>query len=206
MRVSQAKHGGRLRTSLAAHSINLRPRVIPPLPSWSFGNLQGRVTTRFVPDNGGNTEATMRLPELKDLVGSLIDSFTKSKERLVGREDVIPILLNTRNELHEAKEKDEVDVYMFTSWCRFAFYDVDFGWGKPVWLSRIHSAYESTALLDSEDGEGIETWLSFNKQDMPLFLRGIEEDILALKSTSKEPGLLSRRHFCLSQDPKNYPR
>ena len=32
MRVSRAKHGDSLRTSLAAHSINFRPRIVPPLP------------------------------------------------------------------------------------------------------------------------------------------------------------------------------
>ena len=67
MRVSQAKHG-RLRTSLAAHGMNLRPMTVPPLPPLSFGNLQSRVIARFEPESG-NTAAPV--PELKDLVGLL---------------------------------------------------------------------------------------------------------------------------------------
>ena len=154
-----------------------------------------RATTRFVAtaESGGfNTEVPV--PELKDLVGLLIDSLTKFKETMVGREDVFPTLLRTRNELHEAVEKGEVDVYMFTSWCNFPFYEIDFGWGKPVWLSRIPLPYESTSLLHTQDGDGIEAWVCFNKQDMPLFLR--DEDILAF--TSKEapaPRVLSRPQF-----------
>lgn len=82
--VRRAKHGGHClgRISLAAHTITLRPRIVPPLPSSSFGNLQSRVTTRFVPagsDASGDTPS----PELKDLVGLLMDSLTKSKERVV---------------------------------------------------------------------------------------------------------------------------
>ena len=177
MRVSRAKHG-RLRTSLAAHTINLRPRIVPPLPRWSFGNLQSRVTTKFMAAADDD-----RLPELKDLVGLLIDSFTKSKETIVRREDVFASSLQERNELHEAAEKGEVDVYKFTSWCRFPLYQVDFGWGKPVWLSRIHSALEAATLLDTEGGDGIEAWLSFNKKDMPLFLQ--DKDILAFTSNPR---------------------
>ena len=164
MGVSRAKHG-RLRTSLAAHNINLRPRIVPPLPPSSCGNLQGRVTTRFVAADREVEE----LPELKDLLGLLMDSFTKSKETFVTREDAFPTLLQKRNEIHEVVEKGEVDVYMFTSWCRFPFYEVDFGWGKPVWVSKSHSAFEAATLLDTEDGDGIEAWVTFDKQDMPLF-------------------------------------
>ena len=87
MRVSLAKHG-RLRTSLAFHSMNLRPRIVPPLPPLSFGNLESRVITRFV------AVATVPVQELKGLVGLLMDSFTKSKETVVGREDVFPTLLS----------------------------------------------------------------------------------------------------------------
>ena len=89
MRVSPTKHG-RLRTSLAFHSMNLRSRIVPPLPPLSFGNLQSKVITRFV------AVATVSVPvqELKGLVGLLMDSFTKSKETVVGREDVFPTLLS----------------------------------------------------------------------------------------------------------------
>ena len=127
--------------------MDLRPRIVPPLPPSSCGNLVNMVTARFVAaDSGGNAE----VPELKDLVGLLIDSITKSKETVVSREDVFPTLLRTRNELYEAVEKVEVDVFMFTSWCNFPVYKFDFGWGKPVWVSRIHWGYEAAIFLDTE--------------------------------------------------------
>ena len=133
----------------------------------------------------GNTEVDDKLPELKDLVGLLMDSITKSKENLVSREDVYPTLLRRKNEIHEAVERGEVDVFMFTSLCRFPIYQVDFGWGKPVWVSRVHAPYEATFLFDAEDGDGIEAWISFNKRDMPLFLR--DTDILAFTSKPNHP-------------------
>ena len=147
MRVSLAKHG-RLRTSLAFHNMNLRPRIIPPLPPLSFGNLQSRVITRFV----AVATVSVSVQKLKGLVGLLMDSFTKSKETVVDWEDVFPTMLRTKNELHEAVNKSEVDVFMFASWCRFPFYQVDFGWGKPVWMSSIQWAYDATFLLEGGDG------------------------------------------------------
>ena len=182
MRVSLAKHG-RLRTSLAALTMDLRLRIVPPLPPSSCGNLVSMATARFVAAEigDGNTEVpVLEVPELKILVGLLIDSMTKSKETVVTPEDAFPTLLRTRNELYEAVEKGEVDVFMFTSWCNFPAYKIDFGWGKPVWMSRIHSGFEAATFLDTEGGDGIEAWLSFNKQEMPLFLQ--DEDILAFTS------------------------
>ena len=86
MRVSQAKHGDSLRsTSLAALTMDLRPRIVRPLPPSSWGNLVNMVTAIFVAaDSGGNAEVL----ELKDFVGLLIDSITKSKETVVSREYV----------------------------------------------------------------------------------------------------------------------
>ena len=184
MRVSLVKHG-RLRTSLAALTMDLQLRIIPPLPPSSCGNLVSMSTARFVvaESGNGNTEVpvlVLEVPDLKILAGLLIDSMKKSKETVMTREDAFPTLLRTRNELYEAVEKGEVDVFMFTSWCNFPAYKIDFGWGKPFWMSRIHSGFEAATFLDTEGGDGIEAWLSFNKHEMPLFLQ--DKDILAFTS------------------------
>ena len=48
-----------------------------------------------------------------------------------------PTLLRTMNEIHEAVEKGEVDVFLLASLCRF-----------PI--------YQATFLFDAVDGDGIE--------------------------------------------------
>ena len=138
MRVSRARHGDSLRrTFLAVHIMNFQPKIVPPLPPLSLGNLMSRVTTRFVVANSSSDNT--KVLELKDLVGLVIDLFIKSKETMVGREDVFPTLLKTMNEINEAAEKGEVDGFMFTSLCRFPIYEADFCWRKPVWESRAHA-------------------------------------------------------------------
>ncbi|RVW26147.1 Vinorine synthase [Vitis vinifera] len=129
MAVSRAKHG-RLRTSLASHAMNLREKIVPPLPGICCGNLY---------TEGG-----------------------KFKEP-VSREDVLLTVIKSTNELHEALGKEDVDVYKFTSWCRFPFYGDDFGWGKPAWMTRCHTPVEMISLQDTECGDGIEAWVTLDK-------------------------------------------
>ncbi|KFK25466.1 hypothetical protein AALP_AA8G118400 [Arabis alpina] len=75
--------------------------------------------------------------------------------------------------------KPDIDLYTMTSWCRKPFYDVDFGWGSPVWLgSASHNEnMVLVALIDSKDGEGVEAWINLPKQDMTVFLH--DPDLLA---------------------------
>ncbi|VVA98936.1 unnamed protein product [Arabis nemorensis] len=67
-----------------------------------------------------------------------------------------------------------------TSWCGKPFYEVDFGWGSPVWTglaSKPEQDVVVVVLLDSKDGEGVEAWISLPEQDMSVFLR--DQDLLA---------------------------
>lgn len=173
MGVSKAKHG-RLRTSLASLSMNLRPKIVPPLPPLCCGNLIARLKARFMADDSNG-----ELPDLKDLVGLLRD-VTKSNAA-VPREDVYSTVIKSRNELHEDLEEEEVDVFMFTSWGRLPFYEADFGWGKPVWVSKIPLPAEQIFLLDGEGGDGIDAWVGLNKQDLLQLQQ--DGDILAFTSS-----------------------
>ena len=82
---------------------------------------------------------------------------------------MFPTLLKIRNELHEAVEKDEVDVFMFTSCCNFPVYKIYFGWKKHYCVSRIHLGYEAATFLDREGGDGIEVYTLEIQQTRHLF-------------------------------------
>lgn len=172
MAIGREKNGGQLRTSIASHAMNLREKIVPPLPGICCGNLYTEVPATFTADGRKN-----ELPELKELVGLIRE--VKFKES-VRREDVLSTVIKWTNELHEALSKEEIDVYNFTSWCRFPFYGDDFGWGKPVWMTRCHTPVEMISLQDTENGDGIEAWVTLDKQDMLLFQH--DGDILAFTS------------------------
>ncbi|XP_068319527.1 BAHD acyltransferase At5g47980-like [Pyrus communis] len=77
-------------------------------------------------------------------------------------------------------DSDDLDIYTCSSWCRFSFYEADFGWGKPSWVS-VRSLYKNTILLmDMRDGDGIEASLTLKEDDMALFENS--EELLAYAS------------------------
>ena len=69
-------------------------------------------------------------------------------------------------EAHEEWSNEEVDTYMFASWCRFPFYEADFGWGKPSWVSRRDFGAELVSLMDTKCGSVIEAWVGLDEQHM----------------------------------------
>ncbi|KAD4178527.1 hypothetical protein R6Q59_022125 [Mikania micrantha] len=60
--------------------------------------------------------------------------------------------------------------YMFTSLCRFPFYQVNFGWGKPVRVMlRTVNPGNYFILMDTPCGDGIEVTVQLEKDDMVVF-------------------------------------
>ncbi|KAL0397269.1 UNVERIFIED_CONTAM: Tabersonine-19-hydroxy-O-acetyltransferase [Sesamum calycinum] len=61
-----------------------------------------------------------------------------------------------------------VAVLLFSSYCRFPIYEVDFGWGKPVWVSSASfSIKDMIMLFDSVVSRGgIEVWIVMADQEM----------------------------------------
>ncbi|KAE8654081.1 Pre-rRNA-processing protein TSR1 isoform 1 [Hibiscus syriacus] len=59
-------------------------------------------------------------------------------------------------------EAGEIDAIRFTSWCNFDLYEIDFGWGKPTWVTSTASTESETVfndtvlLMDTKIGKGVE--------------------------------------------------
>lgn len=71
---------------------------------------------------------------------------------------------------NDKQEDEEVDSLGFSSWCNLGFYEVDFGWGKPLWVSSIGTCGSSVfmnlvILVDSRfnGDDGIEAWLTLDE-------------------------------------------
>jgi len=85
-----------------------------------------------------------------------------------------------------------VDFIEFTSWCNFGLYDIDFGWGKPMWVSLVGSNDDSeivfrnlVILMDTRSGDGIEAWVVLEKEDMTMLAQ--DKELLAFASLDPSP-------------------
>ncbi|KAA8542162.1 hypothetical protein F0562_023314 [Nyssa sinensis] len=140
----------------AIHAVNLRPRMSPPLPDHAFGNIWRFSCALATIDNG-------------DLVGQLRSSIMKIDSDFVKNLQNGDGYVEYLNKAEESFSKGEIESCNFSSWCRFPVYDVDYGWGKPVWVCTATMPFKNVVILmNTSCGEGIEAWVSMLEDDMAM--------------------------------------
>ncbi|KAF7833827.1 BAHD acyltransferase [Senna tora] len=109
--------------------------------------------------------------ELQGLVGKLrkgLEEFSKDKVQMLEGGNAFMMVCEGLKEF-ELVYKEGIDFYMCTSWCGFGFYEADFGWGKPKWVSIPSLGLNNTfILMDTSDDKGIEAWVTLCEEDMAL--------------------------------------
>ncbi|GKV34461.1 hypothetical protein SLEP1_g42833 [Rubroshorea leprosula] len=139
----------------------------------------------------------MALPLIEDSMGNLVASFAAQTET---GDISLPILVNELRrkkeefcqKLAEIREdnpasglfrctkdardlynkRNEINIYMSSSWCKFPLYEANFGWGKPSWVVPVplHLVKNLIILMDTKDGEGIEAWVILSEEEMAYVL------------------------------------
>lgn len=70
----------------------------------------------------------------------------------------------------EIVAKQEVEMYRFSNWIRFPFYNIDFGFGKPIWVCTTNVPIKNiVVLMSTRAGDGIEAWVTLAEQVMAKF-------------------------------------
>ncbi|KAB5520796.1 hypothetical protein DKX38_025115 [Salix brachista] len=161
--VAQAKHG-KVRPSLLTLPLNLRGRVDLPITGNSFGNLYRMVGVQFNPK-----ESSSEIHHLVSLLNDAVNKANKDCEKVVNSEDVIAMVSNSMKEIHKGASDGDLDICVVPSWCKFPFYQIDFGFGKPTWFSSVHKPLEIVLLVDTKCGNGIEAWVSLEVKNMLQF-------------------------------------
>ena len=152
---------------VALINVNLRKKMPEELSDLSFGSL---ITWAFVVDDSAERinvsereqQAGYVEKSMRDAVRSVNGDFVR--EQVEG-------FLSGQTLLDEAT----MDTMEFSSWCRFPFYDMDFGWGGPAWYCSVMKDLVNLAVLaDTKDGKGVEMWVWLPEEDMERFQRDPE--------------------------------
>lgn len=172
--VSRAKFRGKYSSSNTnsisvqfRQDVNIRRRTSPPLPEILAGNLVGSFSAKH--DLLGDHIADDDHDDPDDDVQLLVSELRKGFEEM--KEDYSKgIIFGSEKMLKALKERRKYDhVVNCSSWCGFKFYEADFGWGLPFWVSLPSVALKNiVVLLDSRDGKGIEAWLTLGEDDVAL--------------------------------------
>ncbi|PSS19367.1 BAHD acyltransferase [Actinidia chinensis var. chinensis] len=146
-------------------SVNLRPRLMPPLSKHSFGNL----AIPIIPEaDESETDLSSFICHLKRGIAELKDNYGNKLEVDERLSLILDQVMKITNLLHKVDTRNS---YALVSWCKFPLYEADFGWGKPTWVTvgDVFEVANVIVLADTRDGSGIEAWVTLTEEDMALF-------------------------------------
>ncbi|KAE9610494.1 putative vinorine synthase [Lupinus albus] len=143
-------------------SANLIKRMVPPLPEKSMGNF----FWSFYPSNQSMHNKEPQLHELVTNISEELSEFCDKDVKNFGD------LLFKKEDILDMEKKT---MFVFTSWCRYPMYEVDFGWEKPIWVTTSHCPMQNMiVLMDTRDGKGIEALVNLEDKDMIMFEGNVE--------------------------------
>ncbi|MCL7030225.1 hypothetical protein MKW94_024823 [Papaver nudicaule] len=141
-------------------------KMDPPLADSSFGNIFSMATAKASITSGG--------AYLDDLVGQIRVAISRIDhdhvKRMQNDED-------SDDEDEEPDHEDEDNDFWLMSWCNFPLYEIDFGFGKPDWVTTdaLDVLDENDIyLMDTRIGKGVEAWIKLKKEKMDIFLNNEE--------------------------------
>ncbi|XP_074289251.1 stemmadenine O-acetyltransferase-like [Silene latifolia] len=147
--------------SVMSFLINMRPRLQPPLPSVSMGNLITLTSAR--------ANETMGLPDLVKSIHGAVLNINDRIDSYQGGQNVEALAADLASPIAWYKP----GIYGLSSWCQFGLDEVDFGFGKPKWASPTDGIHYPLSrnfiyLVNDTKGDGIEAWLFLEEMEMKI--------------------------------------
>ena len=149
------------------YAVNLRRRLNPPLPDCTFGNLFQLIPV-IVSKETSQEDWYGIVRKLRDAKRKLDNFDVKNLQKSSEQLDLV-------KEFSGKLMAPDTVVSTFSGLCGFPRYDVDFGWGKPLWIGRASLPYKNLiTLTDTKFGDGIEAWINLKEEEMVKFERDKE--------------------------------
>ena len=109
-------------------AVNMRRKTEPQMSENSIGSLIGQAVA---PQGEEEIELNNLVDILRKAVKKINGDYTRS---LKGHEGALVVIRGV-DELREMYFNKPPEFYMCSSWLMFGFYDLDFGWGTPIWVA-----------------------------------------------------------------------
>ncbi|KAK9757083.1 hypothetical protein RND81_01G138600 [Saponaria officinalis] len=165
----------------AVQTVGLRAVNTSSIPGDCFGNLVWPAIAHTSTDTEINyTEAIAKLRTAVKQVDKSYLSKLHTDESLLEYIKVSNSISNVSN--------GEVEFCHFSSCIWFPFYEINFGWGTPIWFSPAALPFENDVMfLSTKCGQGIEAWVNVLEQDAAMFEQ--DHHFLSLASHTIRPKL-----------------
>ncbi|KAL5137045.1 Vinorine synthase [Glycine soja] len=184
------------RPTLITHAVNMRRRASPMFPKSCMGNFAW-LALALIMSSKDNKVIMELLPDLvvklREAVSSINSDFVKGFEGDEGYAKYCEVSkeLIEKASSFAATTTSGVNYVHFTSWCNFGLYDVDYGWGKPIWVSCVADSvddsmfFNAAILMDTPSGNGIECWVYLNEDEMAILQQ--DKELLAFSTLDPNP-------------------
>ncbi|OMP09460.1 Transferase [Corchorus olitorius] len=136
--------------------VNLRKRMNLPLLQKCVGNVNQFTMTELLIEEEKKNLSYLAM-KIHDSIAKVDDECVKMLHADGEYLKILEIAM---------KQFGKQWMFSFSSWCRFPFYETDFGWGKPIWFGTTLRLNKTAFFLDSPDGEGIQVWLTLPPEEM----------------------------------------
>nr|GEU53790.1 pelargonidin 3-O-(6-caffeoylglucoside) 5-O-(6-O-malonylglucoside) 4'''-malonyltransferase-like [Tanacetum cinerariifolium] len=157
-------NNGQSKASFLIQPVGLRDKVVPRLPENSFGNFWCLATSQLGPGEGDKINL---IDFYKILHGSVKKTIRDCAKILTDGEEGYGVVINPYLESNRKIDDSDVDFYLFTCWCKFSFYNADFGSGKTIWASTGKLPCQNLVIMmDDNEGDGVEAWVHLDDKRM----------------------------------------
>ncbi|KAG4397766.1 hypothetical protein GLYMA_10G209900v4 [Glycine max] len=168
------------RPAVAIHIVDMRRRIGEPFSRYTIGNILWPV---MVFSETVNADTSVRY-----LVSIAREKFGKLSRELFLRVKSDPNILGSTQcvDLPQGIETISPIPIVLTSWCGLNFSELDFGFGKPLWVGVRGGDQETlpNVAVIMETDEGMEAWLTMEMQHIANLERDVEFLRLALPNPS----------------------
>ena len=95
--------------------------------------------------------------KVEDLVAKLRDgikNYSESEVRKLRGEDAQDCISQHSKEVGDSMRRNDVNLFLCSSWCNLEFCEADFGWGRPILVTVLGNSYENMiTLMDTRDSD-----------------------------------------------------
>ncbi|KAK4380873.1 Stemmadenine O-acetyltransferase [Sesamum angolense] len=165
-----------------AEAINVRERTVPPVGKYACGACFSISYLDFSPNQSHEMEQNYLGMVLK-MREATVQGVKDCARILSDKEFGKWVLVDSYFDAAQKASGPDYKVIWVTDWSKFGEYELDYGFGKPVWVSLADVPLRDLIILmNTKDNDGIEAWVYLYESDMAYFER--DEDLRMLTKQS----------------------